>query len=623
MSLGNFGGRLFVISLILGTVGCGGSGSDPSSPPTIATQPANQTVTTGQAAVFGVQAGGSPPFTYTWQKNGVAISGASSSSYTTPASTISDNGSKFEVQITNSAGSVTSNPASLAVHDPVDVLTWHNDNARTGQNLGETFLTTANLNSATFGKVGFLPVDGKVDAQPLFAAKVSVSSQEPRNVLYVATEHDSVYAFDADTGAVIWQVSLLETGETPSDSEAPELGITATPVIDRTQGPNGALYAVAMSKDAAGNYFQRIHALDITTGAELFAGPATVQGKYPGKGEDGDGTNVLFSPAQYKERSAMLLSNGIVYTSWSSHYDHEPYTGWVIGHDAATLTQTFVLNITPNGGMGGFWNSGSGPAADSEGNIFLLDGNGTFDPSLDTAGFPSEGDFGNAFLKLSPGGGHLEVVDYFEMMNQLDENKGDTDLGSGGVMLLPDLTDAGHKTWHLAVAAGKDGNIYVVDRDSMGKFNSLTNNIHQEVLGQLSGGAGLVQGECGGPAYFNNVVYYGGVGDTIKGFAISNAQLADSPNQQTNLTLVYPGATPSISANGSDNAILWAVRNSDPAELHAYDPTNLSTELYNSTQAPNSRDEFGPGNKFITPTIANGRVYVGTPSGVAVFGLLH
>jgi outer membrane protein assembly factor BamB len=600
----------------------------PSGPPLIVTQPGNQTVTTGQAATFSVKVAGGGPFSYAWQRNGAPIPGATSAAFTTTLSTPDDDNATFRVEVTNALAKATSNPALLRVHDPYEVLTWHNDNARTGQNLGETFLTPANVNSTTFGKVGFLPVEGKVDAQPLFVANVPVSGRGTRNVLYVATEHDSVYAFDADTGTVFWQVSLLGAGEVPSDDHGvdavtPEIGITSTPVVDRTRGPNGALYAVAMSKNAAGGYFQRIHALDIATGAELFSGPTTIQAKYPGNGEYSYQGNVYFDPAQYKERSALLLSNGVVYTSWCSHEDHEPYTGWVIGYDASTLTQSRVLDTTPNGGQGAFWNGGSGPAADSEGNIYLLAANGTFDPGLDAGGFPSEGDYGNAFLKLSPAGGKLAVVDYFEMMNQLDENRGDFDLGSGGVLLLPDLTDSAKKVWHLAVGAGKDGNIYVADRDSMGKFNSLVNNIHQQVLGYASGGTGLVQEEFGGPAYFNNTLYFGGIGDYIKGFAITNSQLPDSPAQQTvGAPYAYPGATPSISANGSQDAILWAIQNRDPAILLAYDANNLANELYNSTQAPNSRDEFGPGNKFITPTIANGKVYVGTRTGVAVFGLL-
>jgi hypothetical protein len=607
--------------------GCLGPGYA-SAPPVITTQPADETVTTGQSATFVVQAAGAASLSYVWLRNGVAIPGATAANYTTAPSTIGDDKTTFQVEVANGLGKVTSIPASLAVHDPTDVLTWHNDNARTGQNLGETFLTPTNVNSTTFGKVGFLPVDGKVDAEPLFVANVPVSNRGIRNVLYVATEHDSVFAFDADTGALLWQVSVLGVGEVPSDDHGidavtPEIGITSTPVIDRTQGPNGALYAVAMSKNTAGSYFQRIHALDIATGAELFGGPATIQAKYPGNGEYSYQGNVYFDPGQYKERSALLLSNGVVYTSWCSHEDHEPYTGWVLGYDASTLSQSQVLNTTPNGGMGAFWNGGSGPAADPDNNVYLLAANGTFDPGLDAGGFPSQGDYGNGFLKLSVAGGKLAVVDYFEMMNQLDENNGDYDLGSGGVLLLPDLTDSAQKVWHLAVGAGKDGNIYVVDRDSMGKFNSLVNNVHQQVLGYPTGGSGLVLQAFGGPAYFNNAIYYGGVGDYIKAFAITNAQLSDSATQQTSAPpFSYPGATPSISANGSQDAILWAIQNRDPAELIAYDANNLSDELYDSNQAPNSRDQFGPGNKFITPMIANGRVYVGTTTGVVVFGLL-
>jgi outer membrane protein assembly factor BamB len=569
---------------------------------------------------------------YQWQRNGVPINGATSSTYATSPCTLSDDQSEFQVEVTNTQAKVTSNPALLKVHDPADVLTWHNDNARTGQNLEETFLTPDNVNSGSFGKIGFFRVDGKVDAQPLLLSNVPISNSEKRNVLYVTTEHDSVYAFDAETGEVIWQVPLIGTGETTSDPRGsnaitPEIGISSTPVIDRTRGPNGALYAVAMSEDGAGNYFQRIHALDIATGIELFGGPVTIAAKYPGLGDPSLGVNsvdgyVIFDAKQYKERSALLQSNGVVYTSWSSHEDHLPYTGWVIGYDTATLAQSRVLNITPNGAAGSFWNSGSGPASDSPGNIYLMAANGIFDATLDANDFPTEGNFGNAFLKLSSAGGELTVADYFEMMNELDENGADLDLGSGGVLLLPDLTDNAKKVWHLAVGAGKDGNIYVVNRDSMGKFNRLVNNVYQEVMGHDSGGLGLYNGEFSGPAYFNNTVYYCAQSDYLKAFTITNAQLPDAPTQRTNRAFAYPGATPSISANETRAAILWVLENSDPAVLHAYDANDLSNELYNTSQAPNSRDQFGSQSHFMTPTIANGRVYVGTPTGVAVFGLL-
>jgi hypothetical protein len=261
--------------------------------------------------------------------------------------------------------------------------------------------------------------------------------------------------------------------------------------------------------------------------------------------------------------------------------------------------------------------SGTAPAADANGNIFALDANGTFDATLNAQGFPSQGDFGNAFLKIATNNRQLAVADYFEMFNQAAENSTDGDLGSGGALVLPDLTDGSGQTRHLAVGAGKDANIYVVDRDAMGKFNSGANHIYQEIQGALAGAVFSM------PAFFNNTVYYGAVGDRIKAFAISNAQLASTPASQTGNTFPYPGATPCISASGTNNAILWAVENGSNAILHAYDANNLANELYNSNQASGGRDQFGAGNKFITPTVANGKVYVGTINGVGVFGLLH
>jgi hypothetical protein len=246
-----------------------------------------------------------------------------------------------------------------------------------------------------------------------------------------------------------------------------------------------------------------------------------------------------------------------------------------------------------------------------------LDANGTFDTTLDGNGFPSRGDFGNAFLKISTANRQLSVADYFEMFNQDTENGHDTDLGSGGAMVLPDLQDGSGQTRHLAVGAGKDAKIYVVDRDAMGKFDPNRNHIYQEIQGALSNAVFSM------PAYFNNAVYYGAVDDHIKAFGISNAQLASAPASQTGNAFGYPGATPSVSANGTSNAILWAAENGDSAVLHAYDATNLSRELYNSNQAAGGRDQSGEGNKFITPMITNGKVYVGTTSGVGVFGLLH
>jgi hypothetical protein len=369
-----------------------------------------------------------------------------------------------------------------------------------------------------------------------------------------------------------------------------------------------------MSKDSSGKYFQRLHALDITTGAELFGGPTTIQATYPGTGPNSTGSIVVFDPGQYKERASLLLMNGVVYTAWASHCDFDPYNGWIMGFNASTLAMSSVLNVTPNGTEGAIWMSGAGLAADSSGNIYFLDANGTFDASLNTSGFPSQGDFGNAFLKLSTTGG-LAVADYFQESNQAFENTHDQDLGSGGGLVMLDLTNNAGTVYHLAVGAGKDTNIYVVNRDSMGKYPPAGGNAYQEIDGILSGSIYSV------PAYFNNTIYFGPVGTSIKAFGIANAFLSTTPSSNTGNSYSYPGATPGISANGTANAILWAVENSGGSGvLHAYDAANLATELYNSNQA-GSRDNFSD-NKFITPTIANGKVYVGTPTGVIVFGLL-
>ena len=501
-----------------------------------------------------------------------------------------------------------------------DVLTYHNDNARTGQNLNETILNLTNVSSNTFGRLFTISVDGKVDAQPLYASAVSIPGKGTHNVLFIATEHDSVYAVDADTGTVLWQVSLLQPGETTSDPRScsqvePEIGVTSTPVIDRHQG---TIYVVAMSKDGAGNYFQRLHALDVTTGQEKSGGPVDIQAVFPGTGENSSGGNVIFDPKQYKERPGLLLLNHVVYTAWSSHCDIPPYTGWLIGYDQNILKQVNVLNLAPNGGEASIWASGAGPAVDSNGNIYLLAANGTFDTTLDANGFPSGGDYGNAFLKIATTGNKLSVTDYFAMFNAVAESSVDEDFGSGGALVLPDMTDAMGRTRHLAVGAGKDAEMYLVDRDNMGKFNPNNNDaIYQGLPGALGGP------EFGMPAYFNNKIYYGAVSDLVRAFAFATAKLLATPASQTSHTFPYPGATPSISANGTSNGIVWVTENTDPAVLHAYDAEDLSHELYNSSQAPGGRDQFGTGNKFITPTIANGKVYVGTTNGVGVFGLLQ
>jgi hypothetical protein len=595
--------------------------------PTITTQPASQSVTAGNRATFSVVASGSSPLGYQWQRNGSPITSATAATYTTPATSSSDNGASFTVTVSNSAGSVTSHAALLTVNavSPMvgtDVVTYKNNLARTGANLTESVLTPAKVNATNFGKLRFLATDGKVDATPLYLSALSVAGST-HNVVFVATENDSVYAFDADSGATLWHVSLLGAGESPSGTHGcnqvtPTIGVTATPVIDRTAGAHGTLFVVAMSNN--GNDHQRLHALDVTTGAELLGGPTEIGASYAAPG----GGTRTFDPGQYEERAALLLSQGTLYTSWTSHCDNAPYTGWVIAYGESTLQQSGVLNIAPNGTGTGWgtagpaiWMAGGGPAADSAGNVYLLAGNGAFETSLTAQGFPSLGDYGNSFVRIATGGGALSVADYFAMFNAPTESAADRDLGSGGGMLLPDLTDSGGTVRHLMVGAGKDGNLYVVNRDAMGKYSSSGNNIWQ----QLSGALG--KGIWSTPAWFNGTLYYGPNSGNVLAFSVSGALVNATPSSSSGATFPYPGSAPSISANGTSGAILWAHENSSPGVLHAYDATNLANELYNSSQAAGGRDQFGPGNKFITPVIADGKVFVGTQTGVAVFGLLN
>ena len=612
------------LSLLAGCGGGGGSGSSAAVAPSITVQPADQRVVVGQTATFSVTANGSAPLNYQWQKGTTPIAGATSASYTTPATSLPDNGATFQVVISNSVSSVTSSSAMLTVAagttmtGGVDVTTYKYDLNRSGQNLAESALTLTNVASSTFGLLRSLSVDGRVDAQPLYLSALSAGGGT-FNAVFVATEHDSVYAFDSDSGAILWHVSLLGTGEKTSDTRgcsqvSPEIGITSTPVIDRSAGAHGTMYVVAMSIDSSSNYHQRLHALDVTTGAELLNGPVDISASFPATGT----ATSSFDPKSYEERAALLLANGTIYTSWTSHCDDAPYGGWIISYAQTTLARNGVLNVAAHSSAGpAIWMAGGGPAADASGNVYLLTANGAFETTMDAKGFPSAQDYGNSFLKISSAAAGLSVLDYFTMSNEVAESNADQDLGSGGELLLPDLMDSTNTVRHLMVGAGKDGNIYVVDRDSMGKFNASSNKNYQTLTGALPGGIWST------PAYFNGALYYGNVSGTLKAFAISSAKLGTTPQSQSTTQFTYPGTAPSVSANGSTNGIVWAHENTSPAVLHAYDATNLAHELYNSNQAAANRDQFGAGNKYITPIVADGKVFVGTGSSVAVFGLLH
>jgi hypothetical protein len=498
----------------------------------------------------------------------------------------------------------------------VNVTTYHYDNARTGQNTKETILTPANVGSTGFGKLFSVPVDGAVYAQPLILTDVIVAGVVHNNVAYVSTEHDTVYAIDSDDGTILWQVSFINpaAGITTIPSAdvnctdiQPEIGITATPVIDPV---GGALYVVALTKEN-GSYAQTLHALDVTSGAEMFGGPVLISASVLGSGDGTDGVNVSFNPLTAGNRSALLLENGHVTIAWASYCDNGPYHGWVMSYSASTLIQEAVFNTTPNGGLGGVWMSGAGLASDSNFNVYLATGNGTYDASSD---------YGDSVMKLiGPVTGGFTVTDWFTPYTQFVLAEDDTDQGSGGVLLLPDQPiTAPHQ--HLLLQGGKDGTIYLLDRDNLGKFNANSNNVVQSIPGALNSIFGV-------PAWWNNVAYFSGTGDFLMAYPFDPVSgMLDSPTSQSSNVFRFPGPTPVVSASDTTDGIVWALQNDQSssggqAVLHAYDATDLANELYNSALNAD-RDNPGVAVKFTVPVVANGKVFVGTQTQVSVFGQL-
>jgi len=498
------------------------------------------------------------------------------------------------------------------------LYTHHNDNLRTGQNLNETVLTPANVAPASFGRLHSYPLDGLAYTAPLYVANLGIPNQGVHNVVYVATEHDSVYAFDAD-GLVqnpLWQVSFINPPNVETVPAAdsgvpdigPEIGITGTPVIDPA---SGTLYVVAKTKEVVNNtttYVQRLHALDLATGAEKLGGPVVIQASVAGSGDGTLNGQVSFDPLRENQRPALLLLNGVVFVAFASHGDQPPYHGWILGFDATTLQQVMVYNATPNGSAGGIWHSGGGLAADSAGNIYFITGNGTFD--ADSGGL----DYGDSIVKVSPSG---VVLDYFTPHDQGNLNAHDLDLGSGGPLLLPDQSGT---MPHFLVTAGKNGTVYLVNRDNMGQYNPNTDQVPQ-ALAILPGGT-FATGNFKAPVYFSGSVYFGAVSDPIRALQLSGAVL--SATTVSAETYNFPGAAMAISANGNTHGILWAVERPDgstPGILHAYDATNLGNELYNSNQS-GSRDTLDVATKFTPPVVVNGRVFIASVSQLAVYGLL-
>ncbi|MGB0091240.1 MAG: fibronectin type III domain-containing protein, partial [Solirubrobacteraceae bacterium] len=557
-----------------------------------------------------------------WSVDGVAGGNASVGTITagglyTPPNSVGTH------TVTATSGSQTAN-ATVYVTNDAGTLTYHNDNMRTGQDLNETVLTPSNVKSATFGKRFSYPLDGLTLASPLYVQNVNIPGQGIHNIVIVATEHDSVYAFDADgsSSSPLWHVNFTnpaagvttvpaadtgETGDIPN-----EIGITGTPVIDPA---TGTIYVVAKTKEVSGgttSYVQRLHALDLSTGAEKFGGPVVIQASVPGTGNGSSGGSLTFNSLRENQRTGLLLANGVVYFGFSSHGDNEPFHGWVLGYNASTLQRVMVHCTTPNGDDGGVWMNGDGVATDSTGSLYFISGDGLMDANSGGS------DYGDSFIRLSPNG---TVQDYFSPSVQTTLDNQNLDLGAGGVLLLPDQSGA-HP--HEMVSAGKNGTVYLVDRDNMGGYHSGGDQIVQSLTNIFPNNLGIEGGNFSSPVYWNGSVYFAPVAGPVQAFGLSNSLLTTTPTSETAQTYNGRGGTMAISANGASNGILWTLQTGGagaPGTLHAYDATDLTKELYNSTQA-GTRDTLDEWDKFSVPVVANGEVFVTSTSQLTIYGLL-
>lgn len=573
----------------------------------------------------------------TWSATGPACSGISCGAF----AIVTSNSATYVAPSTPGIYSITatsvsdvtkSSSNSIGVTDLPGVLTYHNNLSRDGTNTHEFALTPSNVNTSTFGKLFSCQADGAIYAQPLWVPNLTIAGS-PHNIIIVATQHESLYAFDADATpcTTLWHANLIDSthggtsGETSVPSAgagalvgsgygdiSPEVGITGTPVIDPTAN---TLYVVSKSVNASTQFFQRLHAIDLTTGNERVT-PYSIDSSIsvPGTGDGSVAGQVAFHPRNENQRPGLVLSNGVVYVAWASHEDHDPYHGWVIGFNSSTLAPVAnaVFNSTPNQvgtlsySRGGIWMGGGAPAVDSTGNLFFITGNGTFDAN--TGG----SNYGDSVMRLSTASG-LSVVDYFTPLDQASLDANDTDFGSGAATILVDQP-AGPVT-HLVIGGGKQGNLFLLNRDNLGKFNSSTNNVIETV--------NLGNPIFATPVFWQNNLYVAGAGP-LKQFVFNSTtgKFNGAPYSQSSTSYRFPGATPSVSSNGATNGIIWALDNSlyctpqspgcGATVLHAYDATNLTTELWNSSQAAANRDVAGHAVKFTVPTVANGKVYVGT-----------
>jgi hypothetical protein len=522
------------------------------------------------------------------------------------------------------AGSASAEPVVPApIATPLTVLTQHNNNARTGANLRETTLTTANVNVKTFGKLFTRSVDGYLYAQPLYVPALHIPYKGVHNVVFLATAHNSVYAFDADdpkAAAPLWKINLgpsVPAGEvytTHWTDMRVEIGITSTPVIDL---PNKTIFVETKAKEN-GTHVQRLHALDLITGQEKTGSPVVIKASVPGNGEASADGKVVFDPVKQLQRASLLLTNGVVYLGFGAHADDPPFHGWILGYDAKTLAQVCVFNVTPNGTAGSIWQAGMGIAADPLGNIYAMTGNGTFD--ADSGG----ADYGNSILRMRPKAGSLAVMDYFTPYNQALLNVHDTDLGASGPLLIPNST--------LILGGGKNGWLYLTHTDKLGHINSDSDSQIAETF-QIT-----PANIHGSPVYWSGpkgpMVYVWGEFDYLKEFQLVGGKLGQTPVAKSPAPVPdgMPGGFLSVSANGdkAESGILWASTPYDananwetvPGIVHAYDASNVSHELWNSKMNA-GRDDVGMFAKFCPPTIVNGKVYVSTFSNqLQVYGLL-
>jgi hypothetical protein len=605
------------------------SGTDPAEQKvTIKIDPTSATLTSTQNQQFKATVAGTTNSTIIWAVDGQAggNSGVGTISatglYEAPATT-----GNHSVTVTSVADPSKVAKASVKVNASgvlSGVLTERYDLARTGQNLSEPILTPATVNSAVFGKLASYPVDGIVYSQPLYVYHLFIDGGT-HNVVFVATENDSVYAFDADDASrpAYWQRSFIDprndvTAVPTSDVGStifPQIGITGTPVIDPA---SGVMYLVAYTKED-GQYLHRLHTIDITTGQDKNGGSVVIQGSVPGtSGWNSDGNGSIAFNSKYQlQRPGLLLLNGVVYVAFGSHGDNNQYHGWIFAYDAASLRQLGIWNSTPNGNAGALWAGGTALSADSAGNIYVTTANGDF-------GLGFGPDASDSVLRLtfnrsaSDPTKAFTVADYFTPDNQEMLATDDNDLGSSGLMLIPGT--------HLGTVAGKEGSIYVVDLNQLGHYNSSNNSNIVQFLPTLLGDPanGGTDENFSTASYFNGNIYYIGDHDSVKQFAFHGDLLSTVPIDRSEDTFDELGAQAVISANGTGNAVLWAIEyvaGGNSGELRAYDATDVSKELYTSSQA-GGRDSFGGAVKFSVPTVANGKVYVGAQYKLVVFGSL-